>query len=724
MPTAVSHPSIIHAFNDSYPVCTSVLIHPSADIMVGSETSSPTDFAFEPPALPPGETAFTSTPYKSEPLKSSFASPTGVSAPTGSFTPAANATPGHTYFPDSCNYGLSSASSFSSASGSATGGSFSSVDNLPGISKNFVRPNSADTRRPATAGGALQTRSPYSGFTMSSKNGASGSMSQDGQKVGEPGDMRRPEGTIEEGNEMFGFVGSSEEDGDGHGPQNVSPESDHTLTSQLLPSNRRSSAPQHNIPGPNWGQFPPSSSREAAASSLGPPSAPAHVPMGYLQQQQGAHHGFSTQNRPPVFAGRPQTSDGLPSYTNYHGAVTLPSAQSIARQIPGMTDTASFFNHSSGSAHLPFRDDRHFPSTNFPGDRAFTFDPLRSSLPPSFPGQIRASYAPPPPVPTAGSDSGGSSNNANSTGDQMQFMSLSTGPGQKKRPRRRYEEIERLYPCGWNGCEKSYGTLNHLNAHVMTQKHGEKRLPAGKFVHDLFKRTFIDESAEFKEMRKAWRKKKREHASAQANSQYMTNASAWQQNYQRLSFASTSSTADSDWDRRDSSTSTLSVSTDGRSSFSYPTNYSWGVPPQGMPFQAGMMSVDSRPSTSGSNVSSVSMDGRFISNQPTPAPASAMGMPPTYLYLSGPPSLTGVVASRRPSAPQHLPMPPASTMDGFRPAEGDHPTPTVGNPFPTCPSGTGTGAVGQSGKTLNFSTLTSPMEGGSGDFGNQFAFTR
>ncbi|XAO24905.1 hypothetical protein I312_103714 [Cryptococcus bacillisporus CA1280] len=646
--------------------------------MVGSETSSPTDFAFEPPALPSGDAAFTSTPYKSETLKSSFASPTGVSAPTGSFTPAANATPGHTYFPDSCNYGLSSASSFSSASGSATGGSFSSVDNLPGISKNFVRPNLADTRRPATAGGALQTRSPYSGFMMSSKNGASGSTSQDGQKVGEPGDMRRPEGTIEEGNEMFGFVGSSEEDGDGHGPQNVSPENDNTLNPQLLPSNRRSSAPQHNIPGPNWGQFPPSSSREAATSSLGPPSAPAQVPMGYLQQQQGAHHGFSTQNRPPVFAGRPQTSDGLPSYTNYHGSV-----------------------------HLPFRDDRHFPSTNFPGDRAFTFDPLRSSLPPSFPGQIRASYAPPPPVPTAGSDSGGSSNNANSTNDQMQFMSLSTGPGQKKRPRRRYEEIERLYPCGWNGCEKSYGTLNHLNAHVMTQKHGEKRLPA-----------------EFKEMRKAWRKKKREHASAQANSQYMTNASAWQQNYQRLSFASTSSTADSDWDRRDSSTSTLSVSTDGRSSFSYPTNYSWGVPPQGTPFQAGIMSVDSRPSTSGSNVSSVSMDGRFISNQPTPAPTSAMGMPPTYFYLSGPPSLAGGVASRRPSAPQHLPMPPANTMDGFRPAEGDHPTPTVGNPFPTCPSGTGTGAAGQSGKTLNFSTLTTPMEGGSGDFGNQFAFTR
>lgn len=63
----------------------------------------------------------------------------------------------------------------------------------------------------------------------------------------------------------------------------------------------------------------------------------------------------------------------------------------------------------------------------------------------------------------------------------------------KKRPRRRYDEIERLYPCSWAGCTKSYGTLNHLNAHVAMQKHGPKRSPS-----------------EFKDMRKAWRKQKKE----------------------------------------------------------------------------------------------------------------------------------------------------------------------------------------------------------------------
>lgn len=37
-----------------------------------------------------------------------------------------------------------------------------------------------------------------------------------------------------------------------------------------------------------------------------------------------------------------------------------------------------------------------------------------------------------------------------------------------------------MYKCGWNGCEKAYGTLNHLNAHVTMQSHGQKRTPEGR----------------------------------------------------------------------------------------------------------------------------------------------------------------------------------------------------------------------------------------------------
>ncbi|KAF2196246.1 hypothetical protein GQ43DRAFT_268391 [Delitschia confertaspora ATCC 74209] len=71
------------------------------------------------------------------------------------------------------------------------------------------------------------------------------------------------------------------------------------------------------------------------------------------------------------------------------------------------------------------------------------------------------------------------------------------GAQQHKRPRRRYEEIERMYKCGWNGCEKAYGTLNHLNAHVTMQSHGNKRTPE-----------------EFKEIRKEWKAKKKEEEAA------------------------------------------------------------------------------------------------------------------------------------------------------------------------------------------------------------------
>jgi transcription factor CON7 len=61
------------------------------------------------------------------------------------------------------------------------------------------------------------------------------------------------------------------------------------------------------------------------------------------------------------------------------------------------------------------------------------------------------------------------------------------GPQQHKRPRRRYEEIERMYKCGWNGCEKAYGTLNHLNAHVTWQRHGSKRTPEGMLPYIILR---------------------------------------------------------------------------------------------------------------------------------------------------------------------------------------------------------------------------------------------
>lgn len=68
---------------------------------------------------------------------------------------------------------------------------------------------------------------------------------------------------------------------------------------------------------------------------------------------------------------------------------------------------------------------------------------------------------------------------------------------QQKRPRRRYEEIERIYQCNWENCTKAYGTLNHLNAHVTMQKHGPKRTPE-----------------EFKEIRRLYKEKKKSEEAA------------------------------------------------------------------------------------------------------------------------------------------------------------------------------------------------------------------
>lgn len=83
-----------------------------------------------------------------------------------------------------------------------------------------------------------------------------------------------------------------------------------------------------------------------------------------------------------------------------------------------------------------------------------------------------------------------------------------------------------MYKCGWNGCEKAYGTLNHLNAHVTMQAHGQKRTPEGKppctmvplflcfpsFVLSIFLvvRGRRLTTSEFKEIRKEWKARKKE----------------------------------------------------------------------------------------------------------------------------------------------------------------------------------------------------------------------
>lgn len=47
-----------------------------------------------------------------------------------------------------------------------------------------------------------------------------------------------------------------------------------------------------------------------------------------------------------------------------------------------------------------------------------------------------------------------------------------------RRFRRRYNQILRKYMCSFPGCTKSYGSLNHLNTHIFSKKHGQRKSKA------------------------------------------------------------------------------------------------------------------------------------------------------------------------------------------------------------------------------------------------------
>lgn len=45
----------------------------------------------------------------------------------------------------------------------------------------------------------------------------------------------------------------------------------------------------------------------------------------------------------------------------------------------------------------------------------------------------------------------------------------------QKRHRKRYHEVTRNFRCQHPGCNKAYGALNHLNAHLLALGHGRRR---------------------------------------------------------------------------------------------------------------------------------------------------------------------------------------------------------------------------------------------------------
>ncbi|OLL26383.1 hypothetical protein NEOLI_004882 [Neolecta irregularis DAH-3] len=135
------------------------------------------------------------------------------------------------------------------------------------------------------------------------------------------------------------------------------------------------------------------------------------------------------------------------------------------------------------------RDDQY--SHQPPSAAAASYYPVRHS---SWYPSAAAAASPSPPHFSQYSSYNPSTNTLTTPTAKIQTFNFVPIPSAQpcKRPRRRYDEIERIYKCGWEGCEKAYGTLNHLNAHVAMQGHGCKRLPD-----------------EFKEIRATWKAKKK-----------------------------------------------------------------------------------------------------------------------------------------------------------------------------------------------------------------------
>jgi len=65
------------------------------------------------------------------------------------------------------------------------------------------------------------------------------------------------------------------------------------------------------------------------------------------------------------------------------------------------------------------------------------------------------------------------------------------------RPRRRPEKVERLYDCEHSGCDKSYGTLAHLNAHIRIHRHGKLKTPED---YEALRQKLKEKKAQLKEV--------------------------------------------------------------------------------------------------------------------------------------------------------------------------------------------------------------------------------
>ncbi|KAF8427889.1 hypothetical protein EV426DRAFT_631702 [Tirmania nivea] len=248
-------------------------------------------------------------------------------------------------------------------------------------------------------------------------------------------------------------------------------------------------------------------------------TAPADYNINYQRTNfpQDSHRGYQEQRYPPTSngpsAGMNQSASPLPPLA--HGGLHRRPAHPESSEDPSITaatnpsypphpqtayynqpppDMSQAYPQQPGGPPPQWRPDQ-WAQQGYPPPPQFSYGAHPGAPPVSAPPPAGAIPAPRTPV----VDKARRKRHSNETATLSQVYSFIPIPGaqQHKRPRRRYEEIERMYKCGWQGCEKAYGTLNHLNAHVTMQAHGAKRTPE-----------------EFKEIRKEWKARKKEEENA------------------------------------------------------------------------------------------------------------------------------------------------------------------------------------------------------------------
>ncbi|PGH16665.1 hypothetical protein AJ79_01537 [Helicocarpus griseus UAMH5409] len=264
-----------------------------------------------------------------------------------------------------------------------------------------------------------------------------------------------------------------------------------------------------NTPQPDYGLNPPAQAPPPPQPPPPPAARPAPSPYpDYLARQPQYHHAPNSQ--PGGAAGMAQaTSPSMPLQDGQQNGHRNPSNMKSDSAVP-IDPSIAASSPTYPPPYSPYNPQGHDMSQyqGHPPPQMYG----RPDWPPHQYGQHP--HGLPGPYSSPGTTVGSASPAATAGPRPGQVYSFVPIPGaqQHKRPRRRYEEIERMYKCGWNGCEKAYGTLNHLNAHVTMQSHGAKRTPE-----------------EFKEIRKEWKARKkeeenqrkaaeeRERAAAQAN---------------------------------------------------------------------------------------------------------------------------------------------------------------------------------------------------------------